>query len=524
MITLFLIALALSHLPSAGLGFSLSGPEVASRLFVIVLLIAINAFFVMAEFSVVAVRRSRINQLAQEGDVPAQTVQGLQRDLDRLLSTTQLGITLSSLALGWISENTMAAVLMTWARPGLFTGQQVQVMAHSLAMPLAFLAIAYLQIVLGELCPKAMALLYAENLARLLAPISLTIARLFSPFIWVLNQSTRCLLRLGGIKLSPQSWSAQVTPEELQLIIATSTESSGLEAEERELLTNVFEFGTVRVEEVMVPRTSIHAIHNTATFQALLEEMTRSSHDYYPVMGESLDDIRGILRFQDLAVALANGQLQPQTCIQPWVQAAWFVSEGTPIIEVLQLMQKYRLDMVMVREDELNGTAGLVTLTDLVNEIIGSDDHPPHTHTPPIQEQDNHTFIIQAQTDLETVNERLAIQLPLVENYQTLGGFLLYQAQKMPQQGETYTYQNLALTVLSAEGPRLDQIQLQILAPGTSTQDQSFPSDGTHQGKTALAADEQSAQTPDHSTIQGEHDGAASDVSVDLHPEQGKPR
>ena len=178
----------------------------ASRLFAMALLIAINAFFVTAEFSVVAVRRSRINQLAQEGDVPAQTVQGLQRGLDRLLSTTQLGITLSSLALGWIGENTMAAVIMTWTQSGSRSGHQLLFVAHTIAMPLAFLAIAYLQIVLGELCPKAVALMYPEQLARVLAPISLMLTRLFAPLIWILNQSTRYLLRLGGIQLSLQSW------------------------------------------------------------------------------------------------------------------------------------------------------------------------------------------------------------------------------------------------------------------------------------------------------------------------------
>ena len=138
MISPFLIAFALNPLNLAVLSSRLTGPEVASRLLAVAMLIAINAFFVMAEFSVVAVRRSRINQLAQEGDVPAKTVQGLQRDLDRLLSTTQLGITLSSLALGWIGENTMVAVMITWTQPGLLSGQQFVLVAHSIAMPLAF--------------------------------------------------------------------------------------------------------------------------------------------------------------------------------------------------------------------------------------------------------------------------------------------------------------------------------------------------------------------------------------------------
>ena len=452
-----------------------------SRLLAILALIAINAFFVTAEFSIVAVRRSRINQLVQEGDVQAKAVQGLQREIDRLLSTTQIGITISSLSLGWIGETTLANLIATgldhWFLPN---GIQMWVV-HSLAAPIAFVVIAYLQIVLGELCPKAVALIYAEQLARILGPISLSIARLFKPLIWVLNQSTRCLLRLARIQYTGQNWYDRLTSEELQLIIATATESSGLAEDERELLTNVFEFGDVRVEEVMVPRTSIDAISHRATFQALLEEVARTSHTYYPVIGESLDDIRGIIRFKDLAAALAQGQIQPQTSIQDWVQAAWFVPEGTPIHDVLQRMQKYHLDVIMVREDTVNGTAGLVTLNDLVHEIIGGEDEPTHAQAAQIQELDNHTFLIQAQTDLETVNEALAIALPDVDEYQTLGGFLIYHLQKIPVQGETYHYQNLEMTVVSTDGPRLDQIRLHLLEPGTETSQTIADTEGTLQ-------------------------------------------
>lgn len=445
-----------------------------ARLLAIAALIAINAFFVTAEFSIVAVRRSRINQLAQEGDAQAKLVQHLQQDIARLLSTTQLGITLSSLALGWIGENTVAVLAISWFRQSSIPSSTKGFVAHSLAVPIAFIAIAYLQIVLGELCPKAVALLYSEKLARLLGPTSLTIARLFNPLIWILNQSTHCLLRVAGIQYSDQDWYHQVTPEELQLMIATSTESSGLEADERELLTNVFEFADVLVEEVMIPRTSIDALEESATFQILLEEVARSGHDYYPVMGESLDDIRGIVRFKELAVALAKGELQNDTAIKAWVQTAWFVPEGTLINEVLQLMQKYHLDIVMVREEEANGTAGLVTLNDLVNEIIGGDDVFSSTPTAPIQEIDNHTFIVQAQTDLDEVNEYVGIELPIIDDYQTLGGFLLYQLQKLPLKGEVFQAYDLAFTILSTDGPRLDQIQIQKLELGTASH--SLPS------------------------------------------------
>lgn len=442
--------------------------EVGSRLFAIAALIAINAFFVTAEFAIVAVRRSRINQLVQEGDAQAKLVQRLQQDIARLLSTTQLGITLSSLALGWIGENTVAVLIISGFQQSSLPSSTRGFIAHSLAVPMAFVAIAYLQIVFGELCPKAVALLYSEKLARLLGPTSLTIARLFNPLIWVLNQSTRCLLRVVGIRYSDQDWYHQVTPEELQLMIATSTESTGLEADERELLTNVFEFADVLVEEVMIPRTSIDALEESATFQMFLEEMARSGHDYYPVIGESLDDIRGIVRFKELAVALATGELQNDTAIKAWVQTAWFVPEGTPINEVLQLMQKYHLDIVMVREEEVNGTAGMVTLNDLVNEIIGRDDAASSTPTAHIQELDNHTFVVQAQTDLDEVNEYLGIELPIIDDYQTLGGFLLFQLQKLPVQGEVYQLHDLEFTIVSTDGPRLDHIQIQKLELGTN--------------------------------------------------------
>ena len=252
------------------------------RLLSVLLLIAINAFFVTAEFSIVSVRRSRISQLVEAGDLQAQTVQSLQRSIERLLSTTQLGITLSSLALGWIGESTMAVFVANVIATLPLPPAVIEAIAHSLSVPVAFLLIAYFQIVLGELCPKSVALLYSEKLARFFASPSLVIARVFNPFIWILNQSTHWLLRLVGIKYTGQGWYNRVTPEELQLIITTERESTGLEAEERELLNNVFEFGDVLAVEVMIPRTSITAIPRTAIFETLLKEVGNTGHSRYP--------------------------------------------------------------------------------------------------------------------------------------------------------------------------------------------------------------------------------------------------
>lgn len=442
----------------------MTGRDVLLRFLSVLLLIGLNAFFVTAEFSIVSVRRTRISQLVAAGDVPAQTVQSLQHSIDRLLSTTQIGITLSSLALGWIGESTMA-VLVGKVINSLPLPQEITMAyAHSLSIPVAFFSIAYLQIVLGELCPKSVALLYSEQLALFFAPPSLAIARFFNPFIWILNQSTHCLLRLVRIEYSGARYNL-LTPEELQLIITTEKESTGLEAEERELLNNVFEFGDVLTEEVMTPRTSIKAINHTANFSTLLHEVASTGHSLYPIIGDSLDDIHGIIDFKDLALPLARGELQPQTLIQSFVKSVQLVQESTRICELLPLMQREQLKMVIV-VDEFGGTAGLVTLQDLIAEIIGDVQELDSTTEVALQRVDENTFLVQAGMNLEEVNEILALNLPLTDEYQTLGGFLLYQWQKIPAPGETLHHGQIDFTVISVAGPKLEQIRIHRLNVG----------------------------------------------------------
>jgi CBS domain containing-hemolysin-like protein len=459
---------------------TLSIAAIASRLLAVFLLISLNAFFVAAEFSIVSVRQSRISQLVAQGDVQAKTVQQLQRSLSRLLSTTQLGITLSSLALGWIGESTMATILAFWLAQTALPIWQGEALAHTIAIPMAFFLVAYLQIVLGELCPKSVAMLYPEQLARFLGPPSLTITRLFSPFIWILNQSTRLLLRLANIDYSDQFGYSRLTPEELQLIIRTTTETPDLEAEERELLNNVFEFRAVTAEDIMVPRTQIDAIELSATFADLLEAVATTGHSRYPVIGHSLDDIQGVVDLKHLLHPLAKQQINPDSLIQPWVKPARLVPEYAPLHEILAIMQRTGQELVMV-VDEFGGTAGLLTLRDLTNEIMG-DMHKPNSDT--IHPIDPQTYQIKAQTDLYTVNEWLGLNLPYSEDYQTLGGFLIYQMQKIPAEGESLIYANREWIVLSTEGPKLESILVKTLEPLFKADLPSAPNGGeSHQSE-----------------------------------------
>jgi CBS domain containing-hemolysin-like protein len=442
--------------------------DIGLRLLSVLLLIAINAFFVTAEFSMVTVRRTRIHQLVQAGDIPAQAVEMLQRSIDRLLSTAQLGITLSSLALGWIGESTIVVLVEAWLQSWPLPGSLSNFIAHSLSVPITFFLIAYLQIVLGELFPKSVAMLYSEQLARFLAPSVKAIVRFFSPVIWILNQSTRYLLRLFGIEYTGQSWRPPVTPEELQLIISTERESTGLELAERELLNNVFEFGDITAQDVMIPRSSIITLPEDATFQTFLEEITTTGHSRYPMIGESLDDIRGIVYFQDLAQPLATGKLTLESQIKPWMRPPRFVPEQTLLSELLPMMQQEKPALVIV-VNEFGGIVGLVTIQDVIAEIIGDAGEEEISDDLLIEMLDPQTFLVQAQINLEELNEVLHINLPLTKEYQTLGGFLLYQLQAIPTKGEIIHYENIEFTVMSVIGPRLHQIQIRRLPDEVSS-------------------------------------------------------
>lgn len=435
---------------------TLAQPGLGWRLLFVALLLIMNAFFVAAEFSIINVRRTRVEQLVAEGKRGARQVQVLQQRLDRLLSTTQLGITLACLSLGWVGDVMVAPLINALLAAVPFFPEPRW--SQSLTIPLAFLLTVYLQIVLGELVPKGIALRFPEELSRSLGPASLAMARLVKPVIWLLTASTQGLLVLFGLGNADSVPSYQVTPEELEIMIRSET-SSGLEEDERELLTNVFAFGDVRVEEVMIPRTQIQALPDTATLSDVLLIVAETGHSYFPVTRESLDSVRGILAFKDLAAALATGELTPSDSILPWMRPVWFVPEGTQLGDLLPLMQRYRLSMVMIREAESRGTAGLVTLKDMVNEIIGTEEGEPD-QAPAIRMLDPQTFMVQAQTDIEEVNERLEIHLPVVDEYHTLGGFIFYHLQKVPEVGETLSYEGLELTVISCDGPRLDQIQV----------------------------------------------------------------
>ncbi|MFM1843735.1 MAG: hypothetical protein RLZZ490_2478 [Cyanobacteriota bacterium] len=432
--------------------------EIVNRLLLVLMLLGINAFFVMAEFSIVATRRSRIRQLADSGNGAAKQVQYFHRHLDRLLSTTQIGITVACLALGWVGENTFSLVLQPLLASLNF--DPAMPLSHFLALPLTFMAIAYLQIVLGELCPKSLAFIYAEPLACALAPPLHFISRFLMPVNQAVNYATRNLLRVGGIEITRASWSHPVTPEELKFIINTEGDALGLEPIERSLFKNVLAFGELTAGDVMIPRTHIDVIAADATYGDLLNLITQTGHRVFPVKGDSLDDIQGLIDFQDLALPLQQNLINRDTPIQAWIKTSRFLPESMPLPELLQKMQRTQAKSVMI-VDEFGGTAGFVCWQDVVNEFLDPTQvEEEHENSVILQMLDPQTFVVAAQMTLDELNDVLGFSFPNNDNYQTLGGFLLYEWQRIPQQGESLTYGHYSFTVVAADGPKLEKIRI----------------------------------------------------------------
>ena len=434
-----------------------------ASLLAIFALIAINAFFVTAEFSIVSVRRSRIQQLVLEGDAQAKTVQNLQRDINRLLSTTQIGITLSCLALGWISEKIVSSVVVKLLAPFGPALLKNNSFIHSLAILTVFLLVAYLQIVLGELGPKSLALKYSEGLARTFGPLSLSISKLLAPFVWLLNHSTELLLSAFGIQFSDEELFGQVTTKELQLIVEAGATQSEEQEEDRQLLRNFFEFGEVTVKELMVPRTNVESFPIDGTYEEFMAQISTSPHDTYPIVNHSLDDVRGILRVRDLSGAIANQKIHSDSPIAPWIQRAEFVNEDTSIQDALELMLKGDHKILMVVEEDVGGTAGLIHIADILAIIVNNPDEHEDEINQDIVPLSEMSYSIQGQTSIEDVNEELGLNLPMNDDYQTLGGYVLYLLQKVPEENDCFESNQIEYTILALDGPRIERIMLRRL-------------------------------------------------------------
>lgn len=436
---------------------ALTAGAIAARLSIVLLLVAINGFFVAAEFALVAARRSRIDAMVADGDSKAATVQHALTHLDRYISGTQIGITLASLALGWVGEPTLS-VIIDRILIAFGMNPPAGVSHFSASIITAFLIITFLHIVLGELAPKSVALIAPETVSRWLARPLIIFSRILSPFIALLNGTANRLLMLFGMHAATES-SHVHSPEELRLLVMQSRAHGTLDESDSAMLAGVFDFHEKKARDVMRPRTEVVALDIDTGPEELWETLRSERYSRYPVYRDSLDDIVGVFLGKDLWL---HDGTEPFT-LKSFVREALFVPDSRPAEMVLDDLRKTRAHMAVVL-DEYGGTAGIVTMEDLVEEVIGdiADEYDMASRV--AMETDG---ILELAGSLSLVDVRSDYQLRVPEgDWSTLGGYVFSTLGRLPRVGDRVPFPGGELEVVAMDGRRVAAVRVHRTTPG----------------------------------------------------------
>ena len=424
-----------------------------SQTLLIVTLLLLNGFFVAVEFALVRSRRTRLEAMVRSGDRLAGIALRATGNLARVLSASQLGITLASLGLGWVADSVLGRVFEHW-----FAQLPVAIDAGlrvSIGATVALTVATFMHVVFGELAPRAAALNHPEQVAKFLAPPLLVFAWLTAPFTWVLNRSAQLVLRLFGQRIDVSEDPVH-SPDELRMLVEHSEEGGALQRRDAELIEGVFEFSEKNAREVMTPRTNVVAMPIEATLDEACLIVEETNFSRYPVYEESLDNVVGIVLAKDLLRALRRPH-QPFE-LQQVLRDAHMVPGSREVEEVLSDFKRRKEHMAVVL-DEFGGTAGIVTMEDLLEEIVGEildeyDEPERRASTSTSGET-----LVPGETHLSEVNETYGLTLA-EQDYSTLGGYVFGALGRLPQAGDCVTVDGTALTVRDMEGRRIKTVGL----------------------------------------------------------------
>lgn len=435
-------------------------------LLAILVLVLVNGFFVAAEFALVSVRRTRIAELVARGEAGAEAVQRALQDPDRVIAATQLGITMASLGLGWVGE----PALSHWFEPllGLFPAMIRPEVSHSLAAGLSFFIITFLHVVAGELAPKSIALQNPERTSLFVAVPMLLTERILKPAIWALNGAGRLLLRLIGVPPVPAHQLVH-SVEELKMIVTASAEEGVVPAEEKEMLDAIFELGDLLVRQVMIPRTEMVALEAQTPLESIVELVSQVSFTKFPVYEDNLDQVIGILHLKDLFKAARQVENAALTA-RDLMRDPLFVPETISVRDLLYQFRQNRQHIAIVL-DEYGGTSGLVTLEDLLEEIIGEVSDPFDQRIPEFETLADGSILVDGLTLIEEVNEQLGLALH-DPYYDTIAGFVLGKLGRMPRLNDQVEDGNVRLRVHELDGLRIARVALTRL-PDEGASDQA---------------------------------------------------
>ncbi|KAB7668830.1 hemolysin family protein [Bacillus sp. B1-b2] len=387
------------------------------NLVLFVILIALTAFFVSTEFAIVKVRTSRIDQLVAENIKGAVAAKRVTSHLDEYLSACQLGITVTALGLGWIGESTFAEIL----EPLFITFSIGEALSHAIAFIVSFLLVTFLHVVVGELAPKTVAIQKAEKITLLFSPPIIWFYRLLYPFIWVLNGSARLLTSIFGLKPASEHDLAH-SEEELRILMSESYKSGEINKNELAYVNNIFEFDERIAKEIMVPRTEMITISVDNTFDEIMTILKEENYTRYPLVNGDKDNVIGLINIREFLTATIENKeyIQLEQFMKPIIR----VIESIPIRELLIKMQKERTHMAVLL-DEYGGTSGIVTVEDILEEIVGDiRDEFDEDEISDIRKVKEDHYILSGRVLISEVNDLLGIHLA-DDEVDTIGGWFL---------------------------------------------------------------------------------------------------
>ncbi len=418
-------------------------------------LVMINGFFVAAEFSLVSVRKTRIAERIAHGDTSARAIQKAIADPDRFIAATQLGITLASLGLGWIGEPALSHLiepLLAWL-PGEIAGVAAHIAAAGVS---AFVLITGMHVIIGELMPKSIALQRPEQTALLVARPTLLVEQLFRPFIWALNGAGNFLLRVLGFNHSSDKDHLH-SVEELKMLVDASEEGGVLEKQESDMLHAVFEFGDLTAHQVMVPRTEMVTLDVETSMEEVYDFAAQHRHNKYPVYENDFDHIVGILHVKDLVPAM---RLPPdrQPLLRQLMREPLFVPDTIGVNALLARFRQ-RKQHIAILLDEYGGTAGLVTLQDIMEELVGEVGDVFEPDEPEMQKLPDGSLRLDGLMLLTDFNDVFGVNL-VDPNYETVAGYMMGQLDRIPKAGDEVDvplndHDRLCLRVEVMDGKRI---------------------------------------------------------------------
>ncbi|MCS6809052.1 MAG: hemolysin family protein [Bacteroidota bacterium] len=424
------------------------------------ILVFLNGFFVAAEFALVKVRMSQIEMRIQAGSRIAAVAKHILGNLDSYLSASQLGITLASLALGWIGEDVAAQLVMGFVH--LLHLRLDAELAHSIAGPIAFVTITALHIILGEQAPKWFAIQRPEAVTMSVALPMRVFYGVFKPCIVGLNYLSNKFLRMLGIEATHEEVHSA---EELQYLLKRGQETGAIESSEHELIQNVFTLSERTARQIMVSRTRMSALEITTPVQQLLERVIEEGFSRLPVYKDSLDNIVGVVYTKDILTMAQHPEL---IVLQDIVRPAYFVHESKSIRELLREFQKRRIHMAIVIDD-FGGTAGMVTLEDILEEIVGDIQDEFDEDQATVNRVDDGEFEIAASTLITDVNKLLPKPLPEDERYETLSGYINVLFGKIPNENELLVEGGYMFTILKRNKRAVELVRITYLGEEVSS-------------------------------------------------------